>query len=212
MIKKINLIFQKSNELFEIQQQENENPRYYECPRCNTIITLEDIDIKITEFDCPICEQKNIFPLPEEQSEKKDKEQPYINWLLQLNTKVVIIGLFLIFTSVVLLFQPNPFTIKLGITLLTTGIILPMFLIEKNTPSIKVTLGSIMLIIILFLISGTDLELFFILIFLGLFIMKVIIDNYIPPVLKVRMNIVISAFFIIFVILIIKRIINIVSI
>jgi hypothetical protein len=210
--KKINLIFKKSKEPFEKQQKENVDSRYFECPECKNIITLENIDIEIIEFECPICGQKNIFQLPREQSEKKHKESLYVSLLLQVNHKVAIIGLFLIFTSIFLLFLPNPFTIKLSITFLIIGIILPMFFIEKNNLSVKVTFGSIALITILFLITGTDLEIFLILIFLGLFIMKIIIDNYLPTVLKLRMNIIISAFFIIFIALIVKRIINIVSV
>lgn len=210
MKKRINLIFHKSKESFERQKKENVNTRYYVCPRCKNIITLENIDIKIMEFECPICEQTNIFQL--EQLEKKHGESQKISWSSKFNITAFILGLFLISTGILFLFQPSPLNIKLSITSLIIGILLPMFLIEKNTLSIKVTFGSIVLIIILFLTTGTDLEIFLILIFLGLFIMKIIIDDYIPASLTVRMNIIISAFFIIFVILVIKRIINVLSI
>jgi len=210
MKKKINLIFHKSKESFEKQQKENINPRYFECPRCKSIIKLMDIDIKITVFECPVCGQKNIFPL--ELLEIEREESHNISWLSKFNTTVCLLGLCLIITGIFFLFQPNPLNIKVSITFFIIGVICPMFLIEKNNISVKLTFGSIVLIIILFLTTGTDLEIFFILIFLGLFIMKIIIDNYIPAVLNIRMDIIISAFFIIFIILVIKRIINILSI
>jgi hypothetical protein len=87
-----------------------------------------------------------------------------------------------------------------------------MFLIEKNNISVKITFGTVIFIILLSLATGTDLEIFLNLIFLGLLITKIVIDNYLPSSLKIRMNIIISAFFIIFIMLVIKRIINVVSI
>ena len=211
MNKKIKLIFRKSDESFEKRQKENLNQRLYECPRCSNIISVENND-KIKEFDCPICGQKNIFQSPLNQSEKKYGESQYITWLFQLNSYTVIIGLFMIFTSIFLLFQPNPLNIKLSITFLIIGIILPMFLIEKNNISMKITFGSIIFIVLLSLATGTDLEIFLILIFLGVLITKTLIDEYLPISLKIRMNIFISGYFIIFIIIIIKRIINIINI
>lgn len=206
------MIFNKSGESFEKQQKQNLDSKLYQCPRCKHIITIENIDIKNMEFVCPNCGQKNIFILPLEQSEKKYGESLYINWLFQLNTNATIIGLLIIFTSIFLLFQPNPFNIKLSITFLIIGIIFPMLLIEKNNISVKITFGTVIFILLLSFATGTDLEIFLNLIFLGLFIMKIVIDNYLPSSLKMRMNILISAFFIIFVILVIKRIINVISI
>jgi DNA-directed RNA polymerase subunit RPC12/RpoP len=202
------MIFDKSEEPFEKQQKQNLDSKLYECPRCNHIFKIENIDIKIMEFDCPICGQKNIFQFPLEQSEKKYGESHYISWLFQLNTNATIIGLLIIFTSIAILFRPNPFNIKLSITFLIIGIIFPMFLIEKNNISVKITFGTVLFIILLSLATGTDLEIFLNLIFLGLFITKIVIDNYLPSPLKIRMNIFLSAFFIIFITLVIKRIIN----
>lgn len=206
------LLFKKSKESFQEQPQQELKEKIYECPRCNLIVSVEDYDEKNTGFDCPVCGQKNIFPLPLEQLEKSRGKWYNINWLSNLYVNALLVGLFIIFVGAFFLLQPNPLNIKLSVTFLIIGLILPIFLIEKNALSTKVTVGSIILIIILFLVTEADLELFFILLFPSLFLVKIIIDNHVPTSLKLRMNIVVSALFIVFIAFLIKRIINIVGI
>jgi DNA-directed RNA polymerase subunit RPC12/RpoP len=58
MNKKMNLILRKNGDSFEKQKKDNLNPRYYECSKCNGIVTLETSDLKNIELECPICGQK----------------------------------------------------------------------------------------------------------------------------------------------------------
>jgi len=211
--KKINWIFNQNKESLEKQQTQNINLKTYRCPRCNHIITLDNKQIQNTALHCPLCGQQNILKLPREQPEKKYGESNINYWFFQLNKNAVIIGLILIFFSIFPLFISNPFSIKLNLTLLTIGIIIPLFIIEKKRNiSLKITFSIIIFIILLFFITGTDIEIFLILIFLGILLTKIMIDEYLPTDLKIRMNIFISAFFIIFIIIVIKRIINVVNI
>lgn len=186
----------------------------FRCPKCKYIIILEKKPTENKGISCPSCGQKNIFKTPLEQQEKKYEESHKTNnWLSQISFNAMIIGLILIFTSILILFIQNPFTTKLGLTLLIIGTIVPLFIIEKEKKiSLKITFGTIIYIIILFSITAKDLEIFLILIFLGVLITKTVIDEYIPKSLKIRMNLFISVFFIIFIILIIKKIINLVGI
>ena len=206
------LFFKKSEESFQEQYQQESTEKIYECPRCKLIVTVEDYDEKNMGFDCPVCGQKNIFPLPLVQLEISRGKWNNINWLSNLYVTALLVGLFIIFVGAFFLLQPNSLNIKLSVTFLVIGLILPIFLIEKNALSTKVTVGSIILIIILFLVTEAELELFFILLFPSLFLMKIIIDNHIPTSLKVRMNIVILVLFIVFIAFVIKRILNLVSI
>jgi len=189
-------------------------PKPYRCPKCKQISIIENKDIQSAVFSCPNCGQKNIFKKPVEQQEKKHVTTQKTNSLLsQISLNAVIIGLILILISISLLFKQNPLNIKLSITLIILGIICPLFIIEKKQNiSMQITLGTIIYIIILFLATGTDLEIFLILIFLGVLVTKTVIDEYIPAELKTRMNLFIIVFFAIFSIIVIQRIINLIGI
>lgn len=190
------------------------NPKPYRCPKCKQISIIENKDIQGAVFSCPNCGQKNIFKKPVEQQEKKHVTTQKTNSLLsQISLNAVIIGLILILISISLLFKQNSLNIKLSITLIILGIICPLFIIEKKQNiSMQITLGTIIYIIILFLATGTDLEIFLILIFLGVLVTKTVIDEYIPAELKTRMNLFIIVFFAIFSIIVIQRIINLIGI
>ena len=74
----------------------------------------------------------------------------------------------------------------------------------------KITLFmAIWMVIIFFLTIDAIPEIFFILIFIGLLIVKVFTDRYTLTPLRIRINILIFLFFIIFILLITKRIISI---
>ena len=77
----------------------------------------------------------------------------------------------------------------------------------------KITLFmAIWMVIIFFLTINAILEIFFILIFIGLLIVKVFTDRYTLTPLRIRLNILIFLFFIVFILLITKRIISILNI
>ncbi|MCJ7570897.1 MAG: hypothetical protein MUO82_03340 [Candidatus Thermoplasmatota archaeon] len=187
----------------------------YICPKCQYIIVLENKFIQDTVISCPNCEQKNVFKIPLEKPEKKyEKSNKLKSGLSQINFNVMIIGFILTLTSIaLLLFIQNPLTNKLSLTLLLIAAILQLNIIKKEQNiSIKITFVTIIYIILLFLATGTDLEIFFILIFLGILITKALINEYLPDSLRIRMNLFLSIFFIIFVISITKRIISLVNI
>jgi|GEM_PF-2542052 len=77
----------------------------------------------------------------------------------------------------------------------------------------KITLFmAIWMVIIFFLTINAILEIFFILIFIGLLIVKVFTDRYTLTPLRIKLNILIFLFFIVFILLITKRIISILNI
>ena len=77
----------------------------------------------------------------------------------------------------------------------------------------KITLVIIAWILILFLItSDADLEIFFVLIFIGILIIKILTDSFTTKQFKLRMNVFISVFLIIYIVMIAQRIINILNI
>lgn len=77
----------------------------------------------------------------------------------------------------------------------------------------KITLVITTWILILLFITGdTDLETFFVLIFIGILVVKELTDIFTSKHFKLRMNIFISVFLIIYVVIIAQRIINILDI
>ena len=77
----------------------------------------------------------------------------------------------------------------------------------------KITLFmAIWMVIIFFLTIDAIPEIFFILIFIGLLIVKIFTDRYTLTPLRIRLNILIFLFFIVFILLITKRIISILNI
>jgi DNA-directed RNA polymerase subunit RPC12/RpoP len=210
--KKINLKFKQNKEALKKQQTQNINLESYRCPQCNHIVELDNKPIQNTVLQCPICGQQNILKVPREKSEKKYEESNLNYWISRLNKNAVIVGMIFIFISMFSLFISNPFGIKMNITLLIIGTIISLFVLrEQQVISLKITFGIIIFIILLYFMTGTDLEIFLIFIFLGVLITKIILNEYLPTSLKISMNIFILAFFIIFIIIVIKRIINIVS-
>jgi len=191
------------------------NLKPFKCPKCQYIIVTENNFMKDTVISCPNCEQKNVFKIPLEKPEKKyEKSNILKSWLSQINFNVMIIGFILTLTSIaLLLFIQNPLTTKLSLTLLLIAAILQLNIIKKEQNfSIKITFIIIVYLIFLFFITGTDIDLFLLLIFPGILIIKIMIDEYLPESLIIRINLFLSIFFIIFVIAVTKRIISLVNI
>ena len=77
----------------------------------------------------------------------------------------------------------------------------------------KITLVIILWILLVFLITNdTDLELFFVLIFIGILIMRALTDVYITTTLKHRLNLFISLFIGVFIVIVGNKIITILAI
>lgn len=153
---------------------------------------------------------------------------------IQIN-RITIIGTILILIGILVFINPAYFNIKIGLTILLIGSFMVIFgsekhikktakrLKRKNTP-IKEILGKtqvsnrIMLILsiwILFLftiINETQIELFFILTFIGILVVKELSDEYISSQLKMRMNAYIIVLLMIYTVIISQKIINILAI
>jgi hypothetical protein len=79
--------------------------------------------------------------------------------------------------------------------------------------SAKITLIIILWILLVLLITqDTDLELFFVLIFIGVLIIRALADVFIPKTLKFRMNLIIYGFIIIFIVIVGNKIITILNV
>jgi len=77
----------------------------------------------------------------------------------------------------------------------------------------KILLAITIWILFLFLITGdSDLEIYFILIFTGVLVVKELTDIYVTKKFRLRMNIFISCFLLIYVLIISQKIINILDI
>jgi len=76
----------------------------------------------------------------------------------------------------------------------------------------KITLIITLWVLLVLLITrDTDLELFFVLVFIGVLIIRALTDVFITTTLKHRMNLLIYAFIIVFIIIVGNRIITIIN-
>jgi predicted RNA-binding Zn-ribbon protein involved in translation (DUF1610 family) len=211
--KKIELMYKNIIDTVEKRLALNTNLRSFKCPRCNHVIRLDNNKIQNMVIQCPVCGQQNVLKLPLERSKKKHDISNLYNMFLPLDKNAVIIGSILLFLSIIPLLISSSFSFKISLTLIIISIIISLFIIEKQRNiSLKITIIIIVIVILLFFVTGADLELYLIFIFLGVLITKTLLNEYLPPTLKIRMNIFILVFLTIFLIIIIKRIINLINI
>jgi len=87
------------------------------------------------------------------------------------------------------------------------------YLKEQFDISERIAIVLILWIIFIYTLTGVnDIDIFFIFVYLGILLMKILTDHLISFQLKQRMNIFIVAFLLVFIIIVIKRIISIVRI
>jgi len=134
---------------------------------------------------------------------------------------LILIGIGFLVNSILLeikgigfLVNSIPLNIKIGFMLIIIGILIIFItkgkLISKNVRDVQITIVAIAWILLMFFITNiSDLEIFFILILIGLLLLKEITDDIISLYLKKRMNVLISAFVIGFIAIMGKTIINI---
>lgn len=174
-------------------------------------------------------QQKKIEPTKtnEKQKRKISIQQP--------NVRSNIIGLPLIIIGVVFLFNPLRLNLKIGFTLVLIGSFMVFIISEKNKrktktdtkrkktldstkknrllTSEKITLIlSIWVVFLSLITSKTQIEIFFVLTFIGMLIVKELSDEYTTRNLKMRMNVFISIFLIAYIAIIAQKIINILDI
>jgi len=79
--------------------------------------------------------------------------------------------------------------------------------------SAKITLIiTLWILLVLLITQDTDLELFFVLIFIGVLIIRALADVFIPKTLKFRMNLIIYGFIIVFIVIVGNKIITILTV
>lgn len=148
---------------------------------------------------------------------RKKKETKRRETYFSINQPFIIadiIGIILITIGISFLFNPDLLNIKIGLTLIVIAIFM-IFMItgESKTKGIKgtqITIGIIAWTLLIFFIPGyVDMEMFFILIFIGLLVIKEFTDEFISLRLKNRINILISLFLIVFIVIMGQKIINI---
>jgi len=205
-----------------------------ECPHCHQKASIvprnkqknELIYEKISSIDNAV--NLNLFKKEEQQIHKGFK-QTFLNFLKQPYLRGRLFGLFLVIIGSIFYLSPTSSLItKIGVSFILIGTISFMFITEEKMPLInnslkkgkkyrilninllfseKLTLVLSIFILFIFLITDTSsLELFFILIYLGILIIKELAKDFTPIYLKRKLNMFVIGFFIIFIIIIINRI------
>ena len=173
----------------------------------------------------------DLFKKEEQQRQQIHKvfKQTFLNSLKQPYLRGRLFGLFLVVIgSIFYLSSTSSLITKIGVSFILMGIISFMFITEEKILPInnsskkekkhriqhinllfseKLTLVLSIFILFIFLITDTSsLELFFILIYLGLLIIKELTKDFTPTYLERKLNVFVIGFFIIFIIIIIKRV------
>jgi len=171
----------------------------------------------------------NLFKKEEKQTHKGFK-QNFLNFLEQPYLRGRLIGLILIIIGSIFYLSPTSlFITKIGISFILMGIISFMFIKKilsiSNSPkkekkhgiqninllfSEKLVIVLNILILFIFLITdASSLELYLILIYLGLLIIKELTKDFTPIYLERKLNMFVIGFFTIFIIIIIRRVMTI---
>ena len=129
-----------------------------------------------------------------------------------LSYKSKIIGVLLISGGIISFFKPLQLDIKISTTLILIGVFMLFLIMEKSTIfsiDVKITIFIISWVLLMFYITrGLNIDTFFILIVLGILIIKELMDEFITIHLKKRMNLLICMFLIIYLAYISEKIIS----
>ena len=203
------------------------------CPFCQNEISITENIIEDENIDCPNC--NHTFLLDSNIESISEKEKKY---LIKPSKKVKILSLLLIVFGFIFLINPSPFNVKLSVTFILIGISLFTILTDKKFEIVtndlknqninekikslidkpldiydKIAIITVILVLFLYIITGdVDIEIFIILFYLGFLILKEFTKEFTPKNLKIRLNILLIAFIAIFILIITKRIISILSI
>jgi len=188
--------------LFKKPKKEN---KIFKCPRCGFVINFVGEPSEKITIQCPNCSQKGFILF-----KKK-------NWEKRFLVISKIIGVIQILIGIYFLLIQTPKLEKVGITLIIIGVTIIFLITEKtfynSVNDNYIILGTIMLILVFFFVTGkSNLELFVVMIFIGLLIIKEVTEEYTSVLFKRRMGILFLAFFLIFLAIVGKRIITILHI
>ena len=131
----------------------------------------------------------------------------------------LVIGLILIMTGVIFLFNSTNINLKVGISMILLGLLVVM-IFDVNEKKLRTTitgkqLTSILLlwIFLIFIISyNIDAEIFLIFVILGILILKEFLIDYMSNPLKKRMTVLFYLLIIVFIAVIGQKVINIITI
>lgn len=203
--------------------------KYFKCSGCHIIITCEgELGQKII-VECPCC-GKNGVVFTKEKKGKTEKLKTHFS-MKQPHTHSNIIGIILVIVGIVFLFNPTYLNLKISFTMIFIGCFLVAMISKKNIPkrisdsqirrnidsikkprllmSEKITLIIVIWTLFLFFItSGTNIEIFFVLILIGMLVVKEFMDTFLSSPLKKRMNIFIVVFLLLFLVIFVQKIIS----
>jgi hypothetical protein len=149
---------------------------------------------------------------------RKYLDQYYFDKPISYRSKIL--GTILVTAGIILLYNPNNLTIKLGVAFILIGIFSITLITGKSKTKtitdIQITMVISIWILLMFsltvLAQEAGLEMFFILIFLGLLMIAELSDEFATTHLKKRMNVFIFLFLTVFMMIVAKRIISILNI
>jgi hypothetical protein len=126
-----------------------------------------------------------------------------------------IIGIILITTGIIYFYNPTSLNIRVGITSILIGIFMISLITGKTTLQ-KITdtelafivITSVFFILAFSVVLDLNWEVFIILIFIGLLVIKEIFSGYATPYIKERLNIFIILFIIAFILIVVNKVMN----
>ena len=129
-----------------------------------------------------------------------------------LSYKSKLIGLVITTIGLASFFQPFQISIKISATIVLIGIFMVFLIMEKSTIisiDVKITVFIISwILLMLYFTRGLNIDTFFILIVLGILIIKELMDEFITIHLRKRLNLLISLFLVIYIVYIGEKIIS----
>ena len=130
-----------------------------------------------------------------------------------------ILGVIIFTVGIIFLFDPTVLRKKISTSLLLLGFLMIYLSYSKNKSAPRTLTGPHLLFVIaiwiLLVFAFTimaEVEIFIIVVIIGILALKVLTEQFIDPQIKKRMNILFYIFFIIFALFMVLRIINIVHI
>jgi len=139
--------------------------------------------------------------------------RPYLNRSFFSPSKIV--GLLLVITGIIFLYNPNDLRLKVGASMILLGLLCLLFFniseksVSKTITGYKLTLILVLLIFIGFIITYSfEADLFFVAVILGILIVNELLSEFAGPLLKRRLTILSYFLILIFAIIIIQKIIN----
>jgi ribosomal protein S27E len=202
-----------------------------ECNHCHTILTLHDYQHHKIKIKCPCC-GKTITPKKTTLTLQKTPPHPKKN--LKHTIQSNIFELIIILLGLTYLINPTLYNIKIAFTLILIGSIMIFFISyqhhkkHKQTRKIvqtthvirymfhsisdRIALILIIWILLLFIITtASQLEIFFILIFIGFLITRELTDNLTTTPIKKYLDGYIIIFLLAYIFIISEKIINILN-